>query len=621
MGGTTTTGTLERYPLPRLLCFLAQKRFSGTLRVETQPSPKEVVVQGGIPVQLRPVRPDGLARLFLERGRLDNDTFSAVMQALSTPGTAETDVLQQTGGLNVDEIHRGQRYLLFSALCDLFQERSADFAITAGTEDGAADTAVAVEPMYLVYNGIRNVYDEDRLRAELTSVADRAIRLKPDSEATLARFGFSDEEAPLLRYLQQGYWLLEDLLSTVPSDPLPALMLVYALVAADLLEVVEANSVPRLRPKRAESPAPPPDAGVEPNAQASTSRASMPNGDEKAPTARGSSAEQKPTPVIRPTPRPVPRLDTPPSSDRIRRSNPTTAERARVTRKVIDTSTGQFAAARLPPLAVRKAKLAAQSIREAGELKPEAEEVLEELIRRLEAMDGQSPFALLDLPLDTTAVDVRKSYMQLVKRLHPDRLNALGLSAMGEAADTLFKRITEAHQSLADPENLDEARRIYQDAEAGHDPEAAARVVEAEVDFQKGEVFYRKGDLAQAEQYFEAAVEGNPEEGEHLAMLAWTRYQQQPRSGRKAAIGATREQLLRSLELNPRCARAHYFVGKLYLEEKNNDSALEAFRKASRLKRNYIEAMREMRLIEMRSRREGQTGRRSVLNMFTRKKK
>jgi len=277
---------------------------------------------------------------------------------------------------------------------------------------------------------------------------------------------------------------------------------------------------------------------------------------------------------------------------------------------------------RLPPLAVRKARLTAQAIRKQGQIKPEAEELLEEVMQRLEAMDGQSPFELLGLTLETTAVDVRKAYMQLVKRLHPDRLTALGLGELYEAADTLFKRITEAHQALSNPEQLEDARRIYQEAESGADPEEATRAIEAEVDFQKGEVYFRKGSMAEAVEHFQRAVEGNPAEGEHHVMLAWARYQQAPPQGRAEIRAKTLEALYDGLEKSPRCARGHYFVGKLHLEDKNVDSALEAFRKASRLKRNYIEAMREIRLIEMRQRREGSSRNRStLLEMFTRKKK
>lgn len=626
MGSSVTSGTLDRHPLPRLLCYLDRKRFTGILRLdETQAGPQEVTFLEGAPVAISPQPPTLLVDLLRERGRLDDDHYAAVMHRLAENNVALDRLLGELAGLDSVEILRGRRYLLFSQITRLFQEQATPFHLSPAPREEipAEATQVAVEPLYLVHSAIRTTYDEARLTTELGPIWPHAIRLKPAGQTVAQRMALDEEEQRILHYLQQGYWLLDDLAQAVGARP-TTLAVTYCLFCADAISAAQRDSVARLRPKRpdtasdAQDPSPPSSEGLR-------RRAAMPPGDVKASPAteevRGSGPPlRKPTPSPRAAPTSIP---VPPAVDSTR-STSGAAPRGGPARpsKPTPTATGQFAKARVPPLAVRRAREAASRIREAASLKPEAEELLGELLERLEAMDGQSPFELLDLSLEASTTDVRRAYMALVKRLHPDRLNALGLAAMHEGADTLFKRITEANHTLSNEESLAEARRIYRDAAEGHDPEAAARAIEAEVDFQKGEVFFRKGDYPQAALHFQRAVQGNPEEGEHLAMLAWTRYQQVERPLRGDHRAATKTDLARAVTLSPRCARGHYFLGKIHLEEKNTDAALECFRKASRLKKDYIEAMREIRLIEMRRRKEGAPNRRStLLEMFSRKKK
>lgn len=626
MGSSVTSGTLERHPLPRLLCYLDRKRFTGRLLLdETQGGPSEMTLLDGAPVALSPESPQHLAQLFRERGLLDDDHFSAVMHRLAENNVELDRLLVELGGLNSQEILRGRRYLLFSQITRLFHERATPYHLTATPQAEVPDESaqVAVEPLYLVHNAIRSTYDDERLTAELAPIWPHAIRLKPAGQAIAARMALDEEELRILHYLQQGYWLLDDLAEATGVRS-TALTVVYCLFCADAISAAQRDSVARLRPKRPTDTEPVNDPPP-PSLDALRRRAAIPPGDPKlAPTRaaapRSGDSVRKPTPAPRsvPTAIPVtPSMGTPSSS-----SAKVTGDHRPRSSAPPPTATGQFAKARAPLLALRNAREAAKRIRETASLKPEAEEILSELLERLQSMEGQSPFELLGLSLDASTTDVRKAYMELVKRLHPDRLNALGLAAMHQGADALFKRITEANQTLSNEETLTEARRIYKEAAEGHDPEAAARAIEAEVDFQKGEVFYRKGDYAQAVAYFQRAVTGNPDEGEHLAMLAWSRYQQIDRSLRADHRAAAMTDLVRALTLSPRCARGHYFLGKIHLEDKNTDAALECFRKASRLRKDYIEAMREIRLIEMRRRKEGAPNRRStLLDMFSRKKK
>ncbi|MFH2010486.1 MAG: DUF4388 domain-containing protein [bacterium] len=635
MCAETTTGTLERYPLPRLFCFLEQKSFTGLLHVETSPAPTEVLFNDGIPVGLFPQAVQALTRLLLERGRLAFEQYAELMTSLSSVGATEDNLLHELAGVTPEELTKGRRYLLFKDLCRLFQTREGPFSLSAEQDPRIASQAasgVAIEPLYLVYNGIRNSYDEGRLRGELEPIETQALTMKAGTEDVLARFGFGDEEGPAVRNLQLGYWTLPDLITATGGEPLPVLMLVYALWSAGVLDAADPGVVPCMRPKRADpGPTTEPGAGGEAPAQ----RVSPPPAQEQKISA-GVSGERlnkpsprpagsaPPTPPPTPLPPPTPGATPPPTPrPKVGMDGFVESGTHRQRRRTDHTPrSGAYATARISAIDVRRAKLAAQRVREGSKLKPEARAVLDELIDRFGKMDGQSPFDLLSVSLEAKTVDVKNAYLQLVKRLHPDRLASIGLQEMTDVADDLFKRITQAHQTLLDPDQLEEARRIFSGDATADDPEAARRAIEAEVNFRKAEVFFRKGDLAQAEEHFRLSVEGNPEEGEHLAMLAWIRYQRIPKDERQRRRAQIMKMMVSAIELSPRCARAHYFLGKLHQEDSNTSSALESFKRATQMKPDYIEAMREVRLITMRNERESKTKRKStLLDMLSLKRK
>jgi len=626
--GADTKGTLDRYPLPRLLCFLEQKAFTGVLRIEEAGIVRELLVNDGIPRALYPQTIQALTRQFLEWGRLDTEQYARLMTSLSASGAQEAQLLAEVAGISPEELLKGRRYVLFKDLCRLFTLADAPFVLSAQTDPRMPhhDEQAAIEPLYLVYNGIRNSYDEARVRDDLGALDGHAIRLKPGSDELVARFGFGDEEAGILQYLQHGYWVVPDLITACDTDPLPVLMVVYALWAAGGLDAAEQDSVPRLRPKRpspAPAPAPhrtvsashsvPADVGTEANLMGDA----IPDG--RTDGARGPRSSGKT--AARRDPSPAAGVPTQPAPEFVNTASPPDASKARKKRTLTPMS-GTFAAARVPDMVVRKARLSATRLKSEGKLKPEAIEILDQLLDRLDAMTGQSPFEQLGVPLDVTSVDVKKAYMGLVKRLHPDRLASIGLEELTEAADALFKRFSQAHQTLSDPDNLEEARRIYSGQSMPDDPEEARQAIEAEVNFQKGEVFLRKSDFVKAESYFRLAVEGNPQEGEHLALLAWTLYQATPKAERDGRRDAIQKMIIRGLELSPRCARAHYFLGKLYLETGLQDSAMDCFRRATSIKDNYIEAMRELRLLTMRRERNAAPKRRStIFEMLSLKKR
>ena len=199
---------------------------------------------------------------------------------------------------------------------------------------------------------------------------------------------------------------------------------------------------------------------------------------------------------------------------------------------------------------------------------------------------------------------MRRAYVDLAKRTHPDRFSGHG-EAVKKLAEEVFGLVSRAHENLLDRRS----REAYRLELARGEREQAAleegqRALQAEKHFQQGEAALRAKRYAAAFDDFRKAVELYPEEGDYLAHLGWTRYLT---AGHKPEA---REESLRALKraakLAPDSEKPYLFLGLLHKAEGDAEKAERLFVKDVQLKSDCLEALRELRLINLR--REKQKG-------------
>jgi DnaJ like chaperone protein len=66
---------------------------------------------------------------------------------------------------------------------------------------------------------------------------------------------------------------------------------------------------------------------------------------------------------------------------------------------------------------------------------------------RRQAADDWDPYRVLELPRDASPADVKKAYLRLASRYHPDKVTHLG-KEFRELAETKFKEIQQAYREL-----------------------------------------------------------------------------------------------------------------------------------------------------------------------------
>ena len=163
-------------------------------------------------------------------------------------------------------------------------------------------------------------------------------------------------------------------------------------------------------------------------------------------------------------------------------------------------------------------------------------------------------YAVLSLPRNATAEEIRLRFRDLARARHPDRFRGPEKTA----AETEFQALTEAFNVLSDPE-----RRRLHDLELVRPTAAAAREAEsrteaARIHLQRGVKAYREGNYIEAAAHFDQATKtepGNAQAWHHLA-LACT----QQRRFLSRAMAA----IERACELEPMNVNYLKLAGKLF---------------------------------------------------------
>jgi curved DNA-binding protein CbpA len=243
-----------------------------------------------------------------------------------------------------------------------------------------------------------------------------------------------------------------------------------------------------------------------------------------------------------------------------------------------------------------------------GAVRPEHAARRADIERRAASIDSEDLFQILGLTRETPADQIRNAYFALAKTWHPDRVPP-ELAEVKPLVARVFARISDAFQTLNDATKRKEyLERLQAGGGAHDDDEKIARVVDAAMEFQKAEILLKKNDLAGAEQLATACVRADPEQPEYLALLVWIQAQRRgdPPGMREGMTSPHFDDLIKLLDgvlaKEPSYERAIYYRGVLLKRAGRHDKAMRDFKQAVELNPKNIDAVREVRLHDMRKR-------------------
>ena len=229
---------------------------------------------------------------------------------------------------------------------------------------------------------------------------------------------------------------------------------------------------------------------------------------------------------------------------------------------------------------------------------PSGAEAGVDLAGMAERLRDKSHFEVLEVSENATTAQIDAAFERLAKQVHPDRHTHASESRRQLARD-VFQLLARAHEAIADPKLRQEYRAQCRKGERQASRQARnQKAVQAEVDFQHGESLLKQRDYEGALGHFSRAREACPREGEYLAHYAWCLYLRNPENA--AVVQEALGHLRRAVRMARDQEKPYLFIGRLCKVVGDGMGAEQMFTRAVEIKPDCVEAMRELRLINMR---------------------
>lgn len=235
----------------------------------------------------------------------------------------------------------------------------------------------------------------------------------------------------------------------------------------------------------------------------------------------------------------------------------------------------------------------------AAQLTSEQTGLKQKILERAAQISGQDYFQMLGLERDANPEAVQKAFFALAKVWHPDRLPP-ALVDVKDACSKVFTHLTEAQATLTDAERRTEYMTLLKDGGATPDDQAKIHaILDAATEFQKAEILLKRNDTAQAFELAKKAYALDPEQADYLAMVTWLESQRPEFAGREKTLEKIAV-LDTCIKMKANSERAYFWRGMLYKRIDENSKAIKDFKKAGELNPRNLDAMREVRLHNIR---------------------
>jgi tetratricopeptide (TPR) repeat protein len=220
-------------------------------------------------------------------------------------------------------------------------------------------------------------------------------------------------------------------------------------------------------------------------------------------------------------------------------------------------------------------------------------------LRKLrDQLSGKDYFGRLNVVRSRAPVaNLKMSYLQLAKVYHPDTVPPEAPAEARKLKEDILSLLNEAYSALNDERQRTDYVDELEAREQVGDLDVEA-ILAAEEDFQRATLLAKARKYSEALALLETCIARNPKEGEFYAWRGYCRFfgAQDKRALRNAVL----EDLLRALELSPKCTVAWLFQGQVFKLLNETNLAKQAFQKTLEMDPTNVEAQRELRLYETR---------------------
>jgi tetratricopeptide (TPR) repeat protein len=210
-------------------------------------------------------------------------------------------------------------------------------------------------------------------------------------------------------------------------------------------------------------------------------------------------------------------------------------------------------------------------------------------------------YALLGVARDAPLAVIRNAFTSLTRRYHPDRLPS-ELSDLQPLAAQLLTRLLNAYRELSDERQRARYDLSIPPPSSSADRQRRAKRALGADALRRAEQLLKHDRLGLAEAEAARALELDPENAKCIALHAWIR-SLLPDSG--SVLEELLQRLTQSLDLDPVSVETRYYRSEILKRLDRLDEAVGEWRLIIELCPTHIEALRELRLYEMRRASQG----------------
>lgn len=208
--------------------------------------------------------------------------------------------------------------------------------------------------------------------------------------------------------------------------------------------------------------------------------------------------------------------------------------------------------------------------------------------------DEEDYYKILNIRRDASVDEVKEAYFKSIKKFHPDA-NMNFPENIRIKAERIFTKVTKAYEILSD----EHKRKTFDEKEElTKFREQANSIYEAEIIYAEGEMLLRQKNFKEAEKKFKEAIGLNPDESAYIGINAWAKYQGAP--DKEVVFEDVKKELKSAIDMDENLAENYYYLGSVYKFSENLGSAEKYYVEAIKKDPNYIEAKRELRLLQSR---------------------
>ncbi|GEM_PF-3464960 len=235
------------------------------------------------------------------------------------------------------------------------------------------------------------------------------------------------------------------------------------------------------------------------------------------------------------------------------------------------------------------------------------DELSTKILKVYQKMASQNHFEVLGVDQNAPLPDIKKAYLQLAKKYHPDSIPQDVLPMVEKTANRIFDTVNKAYRVLSNEEERNQYIRSMSAPEENMTESKLQDVTNAELQFQKGKIYLKKKDFRNAKEAFKWSVKLVPDEGEYLAYLGWVLFlSAENKKGGDAVKAIT--YIKKASALNPSIESPFIFLGMIYKVQNLKDVAMLQFKKALEINPDSVEAQRELKALSGMKSREVNKG-------------